>query len=169
MVLPPLNIESMANIYSKIDHVAVAVLDLEKAIAFYQQMLGFEFQGRRETLGKNSGMISAVMGSGNFTIVLIQGLEPESQVSRYVEQYGPGVQHIALEVNDLESATKLIEEQGFTFATGIIKGQGLRQIFSNRDENSGMMFEIIERTGNEGFEDDSIQDLFNQLEEAELV
>lgn len=168
-MIPSYNFKSMVNIYQSIDHVAIAVLNLEKAILFYQSVLGFELVDRKTTLGKNSGMVSAVMSGGEFTIVLLQGLEAESQVCRYINKYGPGVQHVAFLTSDLDHSVELLKGNGIHFSTSIIQGTGLRQIFSNRDENSGMMFEIIERKGNEGFEDDSVQDLFVQLEKSELV
>ncbi len=155
--------------YKRIDHVAVAVRDLEQAILFYQNVLKFTLEERRTTQGQRTGMISAVMNGGNFTIVLIQGLQPESQVSQYIQNYGPGVQHVALEVENLEEAADMLRSSGMSFATDIISGSGLKQIFSNRDPNSGVMVEIIERCNNLGFEEGNVQNLFDKLEAAELV
>lgn len=148
----------------RIDHVAIAVLDLENSIQFYRDILGFKLTERRETKGKTSGMISAVLEAGDFTFVLIQGTEPESQVSEYIQKYGPGVQHVAIEVDDLVKASEKLKEHGYEFATNIIHGAGLDQIFSKRDPGSGMMIELIQRTGEVGFQDGNVQDLFEQLE-----
>ena len=150
--------------YNVIDHIAIAVVDLEQSILFYRDVLGLELVERRQTEGKTTGMLSAVFSAGNFTIVLLQGTSEESQVSRYVQEYGPGVQHVALAVDNLEEAADKLRSQGFDFATNLINGNGLKQIFSKRDKNSGMMYELIERTGEEGFLDDNVQSLFNQLE-----
>lgn len=167
-MLMPAGLENKVG-YKCIDHIAVAVIDLEEAIIFYQNVLGFVLEERRTTQGAKTGMISAVMGGGDFTIVLIQGLEPQSQVSKYIENYGPGVQHVAFEVDDLKGTVARLRKNGMTFATDVISGPGLRQIFSHRDVNSGVMVEIIERRDHHGFEEENVQDLFNQLEAAELV
>lgn len=157
------------HLYKRIDHVAIAVKALEPAIVFYRDILGFELLEKRTTNGKFSGMISAVMNGGEFTIVLIQGLQPESQVSRFIEQYGPGVQHVAFEVDDLDFAIDFLSTRGIEFATSKIQGDGLYQIFSKREPNSGMMFEIIQRCETTGFQEKNIQKLFDDLEKADLV
>lgn len=148
-----------------IDHVAIAVRDLEEAIAWYRDVLGFELVERRETKGKVTAMVSAVMKAGDVTFVLLQGTSQESQVSRYVETYGPGIQHLAVEVDDLDQVVEKLEASGIEFDTSIIRGNGLKQIFTRREEVSGMMFEIIERVGETGFSDQSVQQLFEELEE----
>lgn len=147
-----------------IDHVAIAVRDLEEAIAWYRDILGFEVVERRETKGKVTAMVSAVMKAGEVTIVLLQGTTEESQVSRYVASYGPGVQHLAVEVDDLEQVVEKLEAAGIEFETPIIRGSGLTQIFTRREKVSGMMFEIIQRGGTGGFSDQSVQQLFEELE-----
>lgn len=155
------------NTFKRIDHLAIAVKDLEKAIVFYGDVLGLELVERRETRGSNSGMISAVFSAGNFDIVLMQGAEENSQVSRYVQAYGEGVQHVAFEVDDLEENTKKLKDAGMEFATSIINGGHIRQIFTKRESNCGMMIEFIERNGECGFEDGNVNDLFRQLEESD--
>jgi methylmalonyl-CoA/ethylmalonyl-CoA epimerase len=153
--------------FLRIDHLAIAVESLEDAIVFYRDTLKLPLIERRETLGKSSGMRSAVMSAGNFQIVLIEGTGPESQVSRYIERYGPGVQHVAFEVQDIENTQRALAENGLEFSTSILVAPGLRQAFSKRDPTSGMMFELIERTGEEGFQDSNTTQLFEELEKAD--
>lgn len=148
-----------------VDHLAIAVDDLEAAVAFYRDRLGFQEAERRTTQGVKTGMESVVMKGGPLHVVLLKGTSPESQVSRYVEEYGPGVQHVAFRVTGLESVVADLRERGMAFDTGIIEGTGLKQAFSTRDPISGMMFEIIERTGEEGFQDQNVQKLFESLEQ----
>jgi methylmalonyl-CoA/ethylmalonyl-CoA epimerase len=148
---------------TSIDHIAIAVKNLEESIAFYESVLGFEVQERRRTEGRTTAMISAVMRAGPVTVVLLEGASQESQVSKYVEHYGPGVQHIAFGVEDLPALVAELKIAGFEFDTDIIASSGLRQIFSTRDPGSGMMYEFIERLGGD-FSDSSVKSLFEQLE-----
>ena len=60
--------------------------------------------------------------------------------------------------------TEELKAAGMEFDTTIINSPGLRQIFSKRDTGSGMMFEFIERMGGD-FSDESVQNLFEQLEQ----
>lgn len=153
----------LAKYATSIDHVAIAVRDLEESIRFYTDTLGFELTERRRTEGRQTAMISAVLKAGPITVVLLQGTSAESQVSRFVEHFGPGVQHLALGVQDLPRMAEELKAAGLEFDTTVIESPGLRQIFTARDQGSGMMFELIERMGGD-FSDQSVQNLFEQLE-----
>lgn len=151
----------------RIDHVAIAVHDLDAAISLYRDVFGFQLMAERVTRGQYSGMRSAEMDAGGFSIVLLQSGAENSQVSRYLSEYGPGVQHIAIEVDDVNRAAEALTKNGMKFSTSVIRGEGLIQIFTSRDANSGMMFEFISRvSGAQGFEQGNVQQLFEQLEES---
>jgi methylmalonyl-CoA epimerase len=147
-----------------IDHVAIAVRDLDAAIAYYGDVLGFELQERRQISGRISGMDSAVMKAGGVKFVLVQGDSPESNVSRYIEAYGPGVQHVAIEIPDAQAAVEQLRAAGADLLTGVINGPGLNQIFTKREPSSGMQLEIIARAENEGFDPRNVQELFEAME-----
>jgi methylmalonyl-CoA epimerase len=153
--------------YAKsVDHIAIAVQDLEQSIDFYRKVLGFQLHERRRTEGKTTAMVSAVMKAGPITIVLLQGTSADSQVSKYVEHYGPGVQHIAVAVDNLPEMAEELKGSGLEFDTNVISSPGLRQIFTARDPGSGMMYEFIERMGGD-FSDESVKSLFEQLEKKD--
>jgi len=153
--------------YAKsVDHIAIAVNDLEQSVEFYGKVLGFQLHERRRTEGKTTAMVSAVMKAGPITVVLLQGSTPDSQVSKYVEHYGPGVQHIAVAVENLPEMAEELKGAGMEFDTNVISSPGLRQIFSARDPGSGMMYEFIERMGGD-FSDESVKSLFEQLEKKD--
>ncbi|HEX9944646.1 MAG TPA: VOC family protein [Thermoanaerobaculia bacterium] len=156
----------LAKYATAVDHVAIAVHDLEGSIKFYTDVLGFELKERRRTEGKQTAMVSAVLKAGPVTVVLLQGTSPESQVSRFIEHYGPGVQHLAIGVQNLPEMAEELKAAGMEFDTTVIQSPGLRQIFSKRDDGSGMMFEFIERMGGD-FSDQSVQQLFEQLEKKD--
>lgn len=147
-----------------IDHVAIAVRDLDAAIAWYRDVLGMELEERRQISGRISGMDSAVMRAGGVKFVLVQGDSPESNVSRYIEAYGPGVQHVAIEIPDAQAALEDLRARGADLLTGIINGPGLDQIFTKREPASGMQLEIIARAENEGFDPGNVQELFEAME-----
>lgn len=157
---------SLSKYARSIDHVAIAVKDLEESIAFYTRVLGFELHERRKTEGKHTAMVSAVLKAGPITVVLLQGTTPESQVSKFIDHFGPGVQHLAIGVENLPEMAEELKGAGMEFDTTVINSPGLRQIFTKREEGSGMMFEFIERMGGD-FTDQSVQQLFEQLEKKD--
>lgn len=152
--------------FKRIDHIALAVRDLEASVALFQDVLGFHLKRRLHIKGKKSGMLSAELECNGICFVLCQGTESESQVSQLVEHYGVGVAHIALEVDDVESAVDVLQGRGLSFDTTVIRGSGLAQAFSTRCVNTGLSFEVIQRNGEEGFLESNVQSLFDQLEEA---
>lgn len=152
---------------SRVDHLAIAVIDLEEAVQTYVNTLGFELIDRKEAAAGDFGMRSVELCCGGFTVVLIQGVGEESQVSRFVKHYGAGVQHVAIEVEDLNGVVEELTDSGVEFSTGIIVGDSLKQIFTVRDKNSGVMFELIERMDADSvFEKNNVAELFDQLQNS---
>jgi methylmalonyl-CoA/ethylmalonyl-CoA epimerase len=149
-----------------LDHVAIAVRDLESSIHWFTTVLGFTLRERRRTEGATTGMISAVLEAGPLNFVLLQGTAPESQVARFVNHYGPGVQHVAIQVENIDALAQELAQTGLEFDTSIIGGNGLRQIFSKRDKDSGLMIEFIQRSES-GFSDQNVASLFAQLEQKD--
>jgi methylmalonyl-CoA/ethylmalonyl-CoA epimerase len=152
--------------YSRIDHIAIAVRSLEPAVEYFTASLGFSLIRRLTIAGRRTGMISAELEKNGIKFVLCQGTEEESQVSRLIENFGPGVAHIALAVDSVESTVATLTARGVAFDTSVIEGPGLKQAFSSRDPNSGLSFEFIERGEEDGFLEANVQQLFEQLERS---
>jgi methylmalonyl-CoA epimerase len=152
----------------RIDHVAIAVRDLEAAVQTYRDRFGFELVERRTIEGGWSGMLLAEMRAGGATFVLVQGTSPASNVSRYIDHYGPGVQHLAIEVEGIDAVVEDLGDRGCDLLTGIVRGPGLDQAFTRREPNSGMQVEFVERTDNEGFSGESIRQLFEAMEREDV-
>ncbi|MBD8897912.1 VOC family protein [Rhodanobacter sp. DHG33] len=153
--------------YKRIDHIALAVHNLESAIHLFEKILGFELKGRRHIRGAHTGMISAEMEINGIRFVLCQGTEPQSQVAQLIENFGAGVAHIALEVDDVEKTVSALRGRGMQFDTKVIRGPGLTQSFTTRCGNTGLSFELIKREGEEGFLESNVQALFDQLEQGD--
>jgi methylmalonyl-CoA/ethylmalonyl-CoA epimerase len=164
--LPALDAETALPKYHRIDHIAFAVRDLEAGIRMFETVLGFTLVRRLQIQGKRTGMVSAEMEHNGLKFVLCQGTEPESQVSKLIAHYGPGVAHIAVEVTDPHATVQELTARGLTFDTSVIEGPGLQQAFSSRCANSGVSFEFIRRTSEQGFLEANVQELFDQLENS---
>jgi methylmalonyl-CoA/ethylmalonyl-CoA epimerase len=152
--------------FDAIDHIALAVADLEAAVHLFRDVLGFECKRRLRIEGRRSGMVSAEMESNGLRFVLCQGTEPQSQVAQLIENFGVGVAHIALQVDDVAEAVTVLKSRGLGFDTTVIKGPGLEQAFSARCPHTGLSFELIHREGEAGFLESNVQELFDQLEKS---
>lgn len=149
-----------------IDHLAIAVSDLDKATEWYTAMLGFEAEEEKLAQGATSAMRSRVVRAGPLKFVLVQGTTPTSNVSRYIDAFGPGAQHVALLVENIEAVVEDLKDT-VGFDTHIIVGPNLKQAFTHRDEVSGMVWELVERGNFDGFQDANVQQLLDALEAKE--
>jgi methylmalonyl-CoA/ethylmalonyl-CoA epimerase len=156
---------NLGDLVLNVDHVAIAVTDLSTAISWYAS-LGFSMLERRATEGQHSGMISAVLRAGRAVVVLLQGTSPQSQVSRFIEHFGAGVQHIALEVADLDRALERVLNAGGE-VDAQTQDEGIRQVFLRREPGSGVRVELIERRGGD-FTESSVRQLFLAFEQRDL-
>jgi methylmalonyl-CoA/ethylmalonyl-CoA epimerase len=87
---------------SRISHVGVAVQSLEAALPFYQNCLGMEFLGVEEVAEQQVKV--AFLKVGESKIELLEPTSPESPIARFLEKNGPGIHHLAYEVDDIEAA-----------------------------------------------------------------
>jgi methylmalonyl-CoA epimerase len=150
-----------------IDHVAIAVEDIAASINWYTATLGFSLAGESAVSGDHSGMVYAVLMSGDTTIVLVQGTSPESQVTKFIEAKGSGMHHIALAVSNLDEALRRVSQSGGVADTPIVSDDGIRQAFLQRDPVTGVRIELIERRGT-AFSEQNVQALFEALEAKNL-
>ncbi|MBI5508501.1 MAG: methylmalonyl-CoA epimerase [Deltaproteobacteria bacterium] len=93
-----------------VDHVGVAVADLEKATTTYRDLLGFEIAGG-ETL-ETRGLAVRFVTVGDSRIELIAPTRADSEVSRFLAKNGEGLHHVAVRVHDLDAALRDLKARG---------------------------------------------------------
>jgi methylmalonyl-CoA/ethylmalonyl-CoA epimerase len=94
----------------KIDHIAIAVTDLEEAAKFYEDILGLTLGGV-ETVAAQKTKVG-FFKIGESSIELVQPSEPHSPLSKFLETKGQGLHHICFEVDDVEAELKAFLEKG---------------------------------------------------------
>ena len=101
-----------AHLFVAIDHVGVAVPDLDEAIAFYRDTYGMHVahEETNEEQGVREAMV-AVGDSGSF-IQLLAPLSPESTIAKFLDRSGPGIQQMAYRVTDVEQVSTILRERG---------------------------------------------------------
>ena len=99
-------------LFTAIDHVGVAVSDLDAAIGFYRDTFGMELA--HEEVNEEQGVREAMMavgGSGSH-IQLLAPLSPESTIAKFLDRSGPGVQQVAYRVEDVEEVSRVLRDRG---------------------------------------------------------
>jgi methylmalonyl-CoA/ethylmalonyl-CoA epimerase len=101
-----------ADLFTAIDHVGVAVSDLDAAIAFYRDTYGMTLL--HEETNEEQGVREAMMGVGasGSCIQLLAPLSPQSTIATFLDRSGPGVQQVAYRVADIEAVSSTLRERG---------------------------------------------------------
>ena len=149
---------AMANI-KRIDHVAIAVKDVDAAVAQYQGLLNATHV-RTETLREKAGMVRvAYMQIGENILSLVQSLEPDGFINQHIDKHGEGLHHMGLEVDNLAEFITEVEGKGYKIP--------LRDEFSNRSEvvlrprdASGVVLQVLEWKGGS---DATIEDRIDRI------
>ena len=102
--------EGLGGLLTEIDHVAIAVNDLDAAIAWYRDVFGATV-AHRETV-EREGVEEALLKVAESYIQLTRATRPDSAVATFLEKRGEGVHHIGYRVDDIEAALKALVDQG---------------------------------------------------------
>jgi methylmalonyl-CoA/ethylmalonyl-CoA epimerase len=129
---------------STIDHVGVAVEDIDAALALYRDALGMPLV-HRETV-TDQGVEAALLDIGDGHLELLQPLGPETAVGRFLAKRGPGLHHVAYRVSSVEETLTELRAAGLRLIderprTGI---RGSRVAFVHPASTGGVLTEIVE-------------------------
>jgi methylmalonyl-CoA/ethylmalonyl-CoA epimerase len=105
-------ISSLGPLFVCIDHVGVAVPDLDEAIAFYADAFGM--QVRHQETNEDQGVREAMVGVGDTDqcIQLLAPIDENSTIAKFLDRSGPGLQQIAYRVTDVEQVSAVLRERG---------------------------------------------------------
>jgi methylmalonyl-CoA/ethylmalonyl-CoA epimerase len=129
---------------ARIDHVGVAVEDIDAALGLYRDALGMPLV-HRETV-TDQGVDAALLDIGDGHVELLQPLGPETAVGKFLSRRGPGLHHVAYRVADVEQALNALAEAGLRLIderprTGI---RGSRVAFLHPASTGGVLTEIVQ-------------------------
>lgn len=96
----------------KVEHIGIAVKSLETAIPVYETLLGTPCYKKEEVASEN--VATAFFQKGETKIELLESLDPQGVIARFIEKKGEGIHHIAFEVADIYQEMVRLKEQGFT-------------------------------------------------------
>ena len=128
----------------KINHIAIIVPDLDSSLAFWRDTLGLPLTHTEEVKSQES--IVAFLPMGDSEIELVQPTTDTSGAAKFLAKRGPGLHHIALEVDNLAEMLMTLKEKGVRLIneTPIIAAGGNRAAFIHPESANGVLVELYE-------------------------
>jgi methylmalonyl-CoA/ethylmalonyl-CoA epimerase len=130
--------------FDRIDHVGLAVSDLDSGIALYEQTFGMPL-AHRETV-ESQGVEAALLDVGEGHVELLQPLGPDTVVGKFIERRGEGLHHVAYAVDDIDGTLGQLSEAGVELIddharVGI---RGTRVAFLHPKATGSVLTELVE-------------------------
>ncbi len=130
--------------FDRIDHVGIAVEDLDAALALFEGTFGMPV-AHRETV-EEQGVEAALLDVGENHVELLRPLGPDTPVGRFLAKRGPGIHHVAYQVTDVEAALARCREAGLRLIdeaprTGI---RNSRVAFLHPSSSGAVLTEIVQ-------------------------
>lgn len=129
---------------TKIDHIAIAVQNLEEAAKFYQDFLGLSLGGIEQIEGMDTKV--GFLAIGETTIELVQPTKEETGLAKFLAARGPGIHHICLEVDDIEAELRAYKEKGALLIDETPRkgAHGTKVGFIHPKTSGGVLIELCE-------------------------
>jgi methylmalonyl-CoA/ethylmalonyl-CoA epimerase len=141
--------EELRGFATAIDHVGIAVPDLDAAVAFHREHFGLEVAHEEvnEEQGVREAMLRAPGDDGSGTAVqLLAPLTPESTIAKFLDRSGPGLQQLAYRVSDVDAAAEALRARGLRLLYDAAKRgtAGSRVNFVHPKDAGGVLVELVE-------------------------
>ena len=136
----------MDSLLSRIDHVGIAVADLDAAVDFYQRTFGLT--KAHEEVNQEQGVREAMMavGDSGSYIQLIAPLSPESTIAKFLDRSGPGIQQVAYAVDDVEETAAALRDRGVRvlYESARVGTGGSLVNFCHPKDCGGVLIELVQ-------------------------
>ena len=130
---------------NKVDHIGIAVSNLDEAIKLYSDVLGLELHGT-EVVEEQKVKV-AFLPVGDTEVELLESTSPDGPIAKFIEAKGQGIQHIAFRVDDIEAALAEMKEKGLRLIDEKPRygAGGARIAFLHPKSTNGVLIELCER------------------------
>jgi methylmalonyl-CoA epimerase len=131
-------------VFGRIDHIGVAVEDLDGAIDLYRQR--FEMTEQYREVVEQQGVEAVLLEIGEGHVELLKPLGPDTAVGKFLASRGPGLHHVAYQTSDIDAALDQIRAAGLELIdeTPRIGIRGTRVAFLHPKATGGVLTEIVE-------------------------
>lgn len=130
---------------SKIDHIGIAVSNLDEAVKLYRDVLGLELHGT-EVVPEQKVRV-AFLPVGDTEVELLESTSAEGPIAKFIEAKGQGIQHIAFRVDDIEAALEEMKAKGMRLIDDKPRygAGGAKIAFLHPKSTGGVLIELCER------------------------
>lgn len=130
--------------FGEIDHIGIAVEEIDGALALYRDKLGMR-EVHRETI-EAQGVEALLLEIGDAYVELIAPIDPEGGVARFIEKRGPGMHHVAYRTQDIDGDIKRLVAAGMrTIGDEAHPGiRNTRAIFLHPKSTGGVLTELVQ-------------------------
>ncbi|HWJ50311.1 MAG TPA: methylmalonyl-CoA epimerase [Solirubrobacteraceae bacterium] len=130
--------------FSRIDHIGVAVEEIDAALELYRD--GFELEVAHREVVEEQGVEAVLLDVGENHVELLAPLAPDTPVGKFLAKNGPGLHHVAYQVSDIDATLDALKRAGMQLIdeqprTGI---RGSRVAFMHPRATAGVLTEIVE-------------------------
>ncbi|MCH8547036.1 MAG: methylmalonyl-CoA epimerase [Cryomorphaceae bacterium] len=127
---------------NKIEHIGIAVKDLDAAEALYSKLLNTQ-PYKREVV-ESEGVTTSFFATGPNKIELLHATNADSPIAKFIDKRGEGIHHIAFAVDDIEAEIKRLQDEGFTLIHQTPKAgaDGKRIAFLHPKSSGGVLVEL---------------------------
>jgi len=134
-------------VFGRIDHIGVAVEDIDAAIALYRDSFGMDL-AHRETV-ESQGVEAVLLDVGEGHVELLAPLGPETPVGKYMAKNGAGLHHVAYAVDDIGATLEKLTAAGLQLidSEARVGIRGSRVAFLHPRSTGGVLTEIVEPVG----------------------
>ncbi|OHD75621.1 MAG: methylmalonyl-CoA epimerase [Spirochaetes bacterium RIFOXYC1_FULL_54_7] len=129
----------------KVDHIGIAVANLDETLKLYTDILGMELHGT-ETVAEQKVRV-AFLPVGDTEIELLESTDPDGPIAKFIESKGQGIQHIAFSVTDIEAALVELKEKGVRLIDEKPRygAGGAKIAFLHPKATNGVLVELCQR------------------------
>lgn len=129
----------------KLDHIGIAVTDINEALRFYSDALGLTCTHIEEV--ENQMVKIAFIPAGDVNLELVQATSSDSTIAKFIEKKGEGIQHIALKVDNIEKILKELGDKGVALIDKIprVGAHNSKIAFLHPKSTHGVLLELVER------------------------
>jgi methylmalonyl-CoA/ethylmalonyl-CoA epimerase len=131
-------------VFVRIDHVGIAVKNLDDAVHVYRDILGFKVEGIH-VLAERKVRVALVSAGGDTRIELLEPLGNDSTIAKFLESHGEGIHHFAVEVKDIESVLAELKRKGVTLIDDKPRNgaEGKTIAFVHPKSTNGVLLELV--------------------------
>ena len=130
--------------FKRIDHIGIAVKNLEDSLHIFQDILGMKCSDLEEVAEQK--VKTACLPIGESKIELLESTSPEGAIARYIEKRGEGIHHIALEVDDINAVLEDLKKKGVQLIDQVPRNGvgGSKIAFLHPKSTNGVLIELCE-------------------------